>query len=190
MTVGGTFEDKAISGSEEDRPGLWHAIDALSSGSVLLVYKLDRLARNVYLSECIRRAVEKAGARIEAVEGDVVGDGPEQVMIRQVLAAFSEYERKIIAARTKYAMRHHQKNGRRMSRYPPYGLQLDPADKARMIRCEREQQAIAAIEEQSLADPPRTVHEIVLYLREKLPDLARGKAGWRQRDVTRIMEKL
>ena len=143
----------------------------------------------MYLSECIRRAVDKAGARIIAIEGDVVGDGPEQVMIRQVLAAFAEYERKIIAIRTKYAMRHHQKNGRRMSRYAPYGQKIDKADTRRLLRCEREQQAITVIEELHMSDPPKSVHEIVVKLNADLPELARGDR-WRQRDVKRILEKL
>jgi len=184
-----SFEDRGISGAEEDRPGLWSAINSLTQGSILLVYKLDRLARDVYLSECIRRAVDKAGARIIAVEGDIVGDGPEQVMIRQVLAAFAEYERKIIAIRTKYAMRHHQKNGRRMSRYAPYGQKIDKADTRRLLRCEREQQAITVIEELHMSDPPKSVHEIVVKLNADLPELARGDR-WRQRDVKRILEKL
>ncbi len=126
MEVKAVHHDRAISGKEEDRPNLWGSIDELRKGDVLVCWKWDRLARNVYLTECIKRAVAKQGARIEVVEGDVEGDGPEQEMIRQVLAAFAEYERKVVSARTKYAMKYHQSNGRRVGRFAPYGVQAGP----------------------------------------------------------------
>ncbi len=99
------FADPDVSGSDEDRQQLWDAIDALKRGYVLVTYKADRLARGVYLDEAIRRAVTKAGAVVEVVEGSPNGDEPQDVLIRQVLAAFAEYERKVIAARTRAAMR-------------------------------------------------------------------------------------
>jgi len=138
----GEYEDRAISGAEEDRPGLWAAIEALKRGNVLIAYKLDRLARDVYLSELIRRSVEKKSATIEIVTGCENGDTPEQKMIRQILQVFAEYERKVIAARTKAAMIRHQKNGRRMSDLTPYGWTRDPNNPAMMLRDPVEQNII------------------------------------------------
>lgn len=138
--VKAVHEDRAISGADEDRPGLWAALDDLDRGDVLVVYKPDRLARDVYLAEVIHRAVARKEAKVEAVEGGANGGTPEQVMIRQVLQAFAEYERKVCAARTSAAMRRHQETGRRMSRYPPWGWMLDPSDPKRMLRNPHEEQ--------------------------------------------------
>ena len=55
----GEFDDQEISGKEEDRVGLWNAIDTLGTGYVLVAHKHDRLARDVYISEHVRRAVRK-----------------------------------------------------------------------------------------------------------------------------------
>jgi DNA invertase Pin-like site-specific DNA recombinase len=132
--VAGEHEDRALSGSEEDRPGLWAAIDALKRGDMLVADKLDRLARDVYLAELIQREAAKRGASIETVEGGANGDTPEQRMIRQVLQAFAEHERKVIAARTRAAILRHQAAGRRMSAQPPYGWTIDPDDPARLVR--------------------------------------------------------
>lgn len=143
--IAGEFEDRAMSGADENRPGLWNAIDALKRGYVLIAYKLDRLARDVYLSECIRRAVAKRGATIEIVTGCENGDSPEQEMIRKILQVFAEYERKVIAARTKAAMLRHQKQGRRMSDLTPYGWTRDPNNPALMIENETEQTVINQI---------------------------------------------
>lgn len=145
--VAGEFQDRERSGDDEDRPGLWDAIAALGHGNVLIVYKLDRLARLVYLSEVIRRQVERAGARIESVnEQSTNGDTPEDALIRQILQAFGEYEKKVIAARTSAAMRRHQLAGRRMGRTDrlPYGWKIDPADPKRMIEDTQEVAAMAA----------------------------------------------
>ena len=143
--VAGEFEDRALSGGEEERPGLWAALEALKRGDVLLAYKLDRLARDVYLSELIQRETNKHGATVEAVEGGTNGDGPEQRMIRQILQAFAEYERKVIVARTKAAMLRHQAAGRRMSARIPFGWQIDQNDPARMIRHAGEKAVIRRI---------------------------------------------
>ncbi len=186
LPVAGRYRDEAVSGSDEDRPGMWAAIDALGKGDTLLVYKLDRLARNVYLMECVRRAVEVKGGVIAAVEGDVEGNGPEAVMIRQVLSSISEYERKIIALRTKYAMLHHQRQGRRMGKNIPYGWSLDPNDEKRMIPNEAERKAIEAVFE--LRAGGATQDEIVAALNEKYADAARvGK--WNQKTVSKLLRR-
>ena len=182
--VAGMFEDREASGADEDRPGLWAAIDALAKGDVLLVYKLDRLARNVYLAEMIRRAVAVAGGRIEAVMGDVEGDGPESVMIRQVLASIAEYERKIIALRTKFAMLHHQRNGRRMGRYAPYGFEIDALDSTRLVPVEAEQEAVARI--LALHADGRNALNISQTLNaEGVPARSGGK--WNRKTVAKII---
>ncbi len=137
-------EDRERSGNDADRPGLWHAIEGLHPGWTLIAYKQDRLARSVYLHECIRRAVEGYNAHVETVKDGTNGDSPEDAMMRQILAAFSEYERKICALRTKYAMRHHQRNGRRMSRYAPYGWEV-AGDGTALRENPQEQQVIKQI---------------------------------------------
>ncbi|HET6415042.1 MAG TPA: recombinase family protein [Polyangiales bacterium] len=143
--VEAVFSDRAASGKDEDRPGLWDAVRSLKKGYVLVVYKSDRLARNLYLSEWLRREIRAKGAKLEVVSGMSEGDSPEATLIRQVLDAFSEYERKLTSARTSFAMLRHQRTGRRMSRHPPYGWDFDPSDPQRWIRNEEEGKAVEKI---------------------------------------------
>lgn len=143
LEVAGEYQDQALSGSEEDRPGLWQAIAALRRGDVLLVFKLDRLARDVYLSHVIERSVRKQKATILSVSGEGTWqDAPGDVLQRQILQAFAEYERKVIAARTKAAMLKYQAAGRRMSCRTPYGWQRDPTDDKRLVEHAAEQAVI------------------------------------------------
>jgi len=126
--VGAVYADKGMSGSCSDRPGLSAALAALRRGDVLLVYKRDRLARDVLIAELTRRQVKAAGATIAAVSGDIAGDDsdPTVMFVRQIMDAVAELERKQIAARTSDTMLQYQRDGRRIGRYAPYGYRIDP----------------------------------------------------------------
>ena len=182
----GVKHDRAISGSEEDRPLLWQAINELPKRGVLIALKFDRLARDVYLMECIKRLVKKQNARIEVVSGDIEGTGPEQVMVRQVLSAFAEYERKVIAARTKSAMLYHQKVGLRMSRFPPYGYRLDPENNEILLPNGREQEAIVKILE--LRATGIGSSGIAKQLNRLMPDRCRGKK-WHAKTILAVIAR-
>ena len=132
------FTDKALSGSDIDRPGLWDALEALKKSYILIVYKLDRLARDVYLSEVIKREVSKKGATIEALDGSTNGNSPEDELKRHILQAFASYEAKIIALRTKHAMKRMQKLGKSISSRCPYGWEFDTESPMRVNKEGRE----------------------------------------------------
>ena len=183
MEIAATFDDPDVSGSDEFREKLWSAIDALPKGGVLLVYKRDRLARNVYLAEHINRCVARKGATIRAVTGDVDGDTPEAVLARQITAAIAEYERKCIAARTRHAMRYHMSNGRRMGAECPYGWQPDPTDPKRMLPCQREREAIEMILERHREG--MAYNAIMTWLNAEHADLARH-GRWNTKTVRKI----
>ena len=122
------FRDEGLSGADHDRPGLWSAIEALQPGGVLIVYKLDRLARDAYLSHIIDRAIKKRGARLVSVTGEGTWDErPEGKLIRGILRQLDEYNREVLNARTSRVMRRHQAAGRKMGGKPPFGWQIDEA---------------------------------------------------------------
>lgn len=183
--VADAFADRALSGDDADRPGLWLAIEGLRRGWVLVVRDRKRLARDVYLSEVVRRAVEKGGARIEAVE-ETNGDTPQDCLIRQILAAFAEYEKKVISSRTKYAMLRHQAAGRRMSRIAPYGWTIDPDNPALLVRNEEEEAIIGLMRE--LRDAGMSWRAIAAELdRRQIPPKLGG--SWTHKSVAKIVER-
>ena len=140
------FADRALSGADEDRPELWAAIAALEKGYVLVVYRLDRLARSVYLSDIIERTVHAKKATFLSIAGEGTwSDSDEDFLIRKILQALAEYERKVISARTKAAMLRHQANGRLMGSIPRYGFKLDPEDKRKVLKNPYEQVVINQI---------------------------------------------
>ncbi len=183
-----THHDPDVSGGDEFRENLWDAIKKLPKDGVLLVYKRDRLARNLYLSECINRAVRKAGARIIAVEGDVEGDSIEIAMIRQVMAAISEYEKKVIGQRTKWAMAQHMRSGKRMSRFPPYGQKIHPDNPSILLTDDHEATVIARMLE--MRNHGYGSSKIAHTINENPDNFNRMGIKWRPATIGKIIRRV
>jgi len=142
-------EDLGVSGATpvEKRPGLNLALDALAreGAGVLLVAKRDRLARDVLVGAVSERMVERLGARVLSADGAGNGEGPENQLMRHLIGCFAAYERALIGARTKAALRVKKLRGERVGAVPlGYRLSANPA----MLEPDpREQEAIALIRE-------------------------------------------
>jgi hypothetical protein len=121
----------------------------------VIVEKLDRLARSVLIQETIIADFKENGILLVSAtpgEEDLCGDDATRVVIRQILAAFFEYERKMIVSKLKDARERIKREGRkpgqkhysldpivnhRAEGRKPYGMHPDyPGEKeivARMI---------------------------------------------------------
>ena len=124
--LAGVYRDAGVSGSTglDKRPALLEAIGVLNPGDVLMVAKRDRLGRDPLVVAMIESAVQRKGARIVSAAGEGTGsDSPSDILMRRIIDAFAEYERLIIGARTKAALRAKKVRGERVGGIP-YGYQL------------------------------------------------------------------
>ena len=132
--VDGWHADEGLSGSlpPPERPGLVGAIADVRRGDVLIVYKRDRVVRgDPVLIAMIEGAVRKQGGRLVSVAGEgTEDDSPTNILMRRIVDAFGEYERLLIAARTKAALKAKAARGERAGTIP-YGKRLDPTGPAR-----------------------------------------------------------
>lgn len=128
LKIVGEFSDREASRNDEDRPGLWDAIAALKRDYVLVVHRRDRLASGE-LGAILSHKVKKVGAVIHAVEGGLNEDSPLAALVNSVLDAVAEFERQMIAARTRHAMREYQKQGRCVGGVAPYGTKKGPEER-------------------------------------------------------------
>lgn len=150
MIIKGKYYDEGISGKEEDRPGLWDALNRITTGNVLIVYKLDRLARGVFLSHTIDKMVAKCGATIRSIKGEGTwGDTSEDRMMRNMLRTFDEYFRGVNNRRISDSKRSHQRNGRIQCdpKRLPYGYQLANLEKMTMRKCAQEMDVVENVRE-------------------------------------------
>ena len=113
------YEDAGASAKSLDgREALTEALAALAEGkaSVLVVAKLDRLARSVAdFAELVRRA-ERQGWAILACDLGVDMTTPTGGLLANVTASVAECERRIIGARTREALAARKAAGVRLGR--------------------------------------------------------------------------
>jgi len=81
------------------RPALEELLSLLSEGDMLVVYKMDRLARS--LKDLIRIAerVASVGATMRSLTEPIETTSPAGRMMFQILGAFAEFERNVIRER-------------------------------------------------------------------------------------------
>ena len=111
-----TFEDHGISGATRVRPGLDSALAALSTGDVLVVWKLDRLGRSLpHLVETLTTLGEREiGFRSlsEAIDTGSAGGR----LVFHLMAALAEFERALIVERTTAGLKAARARGVRVGR--------------------------------------------------------------------------
>jgi len=112
------FAEK-VSGAVTDRKALAHALAALGAGDVLLVTRLDRLARSTRDLLNALDAVSKAGAGFRSL-ADAWADTttPHGRLMLTVLGGLAEFERELIRARTAEGRVRAQARGVRFGRKP------------------------------------------------------------------------
>lgn len=112
------FQEKE-SGAKADRKQLAKAIDALNPGDVLLVTRLDRLARSTRDMWNLLDAITQRGASFRSL-ADTWADTttPQGRLLLSLLASLAEYERELIRARTSEGRKRAVADGVRMGRAP------------------------------------------------------------------------
>lgn len=120
------YREEGVTGKSEldCRPALQTLIaDLLSNGvRLVLVEKLDRLARALIVQETILQDLTRRGFQmISVTEPDLCSDDPTRTMIRQILGAFFEYERKMIVAKLADARRRTKAKTGRCEGRKPFG---------------------------------------------------------------------
>ncbi|GAB2449079.1 recombinase family protein [Nocardioides hungaricus] len=123
------------------RPGIASAVQQLRKGeaSVLVVSKLDRLSRSLLDFATLMDRGRREGWQLVVLDLAIDTTVPSGQLMANVLAAFAEYERQLIGARTSAALQQLKGQGKRLGR--PRTLSRDVTD--RVVR-ERESGATLA----------------------------------------------
>jgi DNA invertase Pin-like site-specific DNA recombinase len=130
------YEDQA-SGKKDDRPGLEACLKALREGDTLIVWKLDRLGRNLrHLVNTIHNLMErKVGFRVLTGQGaNIDTTTASGRLVFGIFAALAEFERELISERTIAGLspaRARGRNGGRPYTMTPAKLRLAQAAMAK-----------------------------------------------------------
>lgn len=103
-----TFREEGISGTKEleNRPALLELMALLDKHgvSLMLIEKLDRLARDLIVQENIIADLRKHGFELVSVaEPDLLRDDPSRKLMRQIFGGIAEYEKTMIVLKLKGA---------------------------------------------------------------------------------------
>jgi DNA invertase Pin-like site-specific DNA recombinase len=115
VEVAQLYEDHA-SGRLDARPGLAAALKALRSGDTFVVWKLDRLGRDLrHLINTVHELTERGvGLKVLTGQGAAIDTTtPAGKLIFGIFAALAEFERELIAERTKAGLAAARARGRR-----------------------------------------------------------------------------
>ncbi len=94
------FQEKA-SGAQRDRPELAKALEYLREGDVLVVWKLDRLARSLkQLIETVE-AMGERGIGFQSLTEKIDTTTPAGVLIFNIFGSLAQFERELIRERTR-----------------------------------------------------------------------------------------
>jgi DNA invertase Pin-like site-specific DNA recombinase len=152
VTIEAWCIDEGISGGAalEARPELARALVLLREhrAGVLVVAQRDRLARDVIGAAMVEKLAANVGAVILSVasEGSDYTNDPSAQLLRRMIDAFAEYERVMIAIRTRNALAAKRSRGEVIGGVPPWGFRLSE-DRQSWVPDEREQQMLALVRE-------------------------------------------
>jgi DNA invertase Pin-like site-specific DNA recombinase len=116
------YED-AASGKRDDRPGLAACLKALREGDTLVVWKLDRLGRDLrHLVNTVHDLTTRGiGFKVLSGHGASIDTtSPSGKLVFGIFAALAEFERELIIERTKAGMAAARARGRNGGR--PYKM--------------------------------------------------------------------
>lgn len=140
----------------------------------------SRLARSTKDALSISDRLAKAGADLVSLSESIDTTSAAGKMVFRMLAVLAEFERDVIAERTRAAMQHKKAKGERISREAAYGFRLD---EGRVIADADEQRAVALVAE--LRGAGRSLRSIATAL-ESAGLRPRVGRRWHPQTVARI----
>jgi DNA invertase Pin-like site-specific DNA recombinase len=188
------YVDAGISGAREleNRPALLDALAAIRDKAIagLVVYRLDRLARDLVIQEQLLAEVRRLQGHVFTTSAAEAGyllddpDDPSRRLIRQVLGAVNEYERSMIALRLRSGRKRKAETGGFAYGSPAFGYR---AENRELVPDDDEQLVLARIT--ALHRDGRSLREIAAALtaegfRPKRSD------RWHPQSLSRIVARL
>jgi DNA invertase Pin-like site-specific DNA recombinase len=130
ITIEQTFREEGVSGTKEleNRPALQDLLAATESGEVrvVLIEKLDRLARDLMVQETIIADFRKRGITVISThEPDLCSDDPTRKLMRQIMGAIAEYDKAMLVAKLRGARQRKKARTGRCEGSKPFGASED-----------------------------------------------------------------
>jgi DNA invertase Pin-like site-specific DNA recombinase len=122
--------DEGQSAKSLDRPGMGRLLGLIrrQDVDVVVIAKLDRITRSVRdLGDLVER-FQRSGVEFASVADNIDTTTASGRLVLNVMASVSQWEREAIGERTADALAHLRSNGKRISRFAPFGYKQSGSD--------------------------------------------------------------
>ena len=125
----GEYIDKAITGRTDDRPDFLRMIENSSKKEFegIVVYQLDRFARDRYDSAIYKHKLKKNGVRVYSAKEHIANDA-SGVLVEAVLEGMAEYYSEELSQKVKRNMKLNAEKGMFNGGYAPLGYKVIEID--------------------------------------------------------------
>lgn len=183
-SIVGKYVDSHLSGKNDNRPDFQRMIrdSARHEFNYVLVWKLDRFARNRYDSAIYKKRLEKNGVKVISIT-ELISDSPEGAILESVLEGFAEYYSKQLSMNVKRGVRENFLNGEFYGGTRPLGYKI--VDKK--VHIDEEEAAVVRhiFKKYANGTPPS---EIVRELNAKGIKTSRGNKFNKTNSVTTLIK--
>ncbi len=186
-TIINSYTDPGFSGKDGNRPGLERLLSDVKIGlfDKVVVYKLDRLSRNLRLLLDIEQKLRSYGVSLISVKESVDTSSPTGKMMFQMFGMVAEWERETIIERTKSGKLQRYKDGCWAGGRVPYGYAYDKGTK-KLIVDENSARIVRRIYAEY--SDGRTLYSICAGLnKDKIPGRGKNSQGWRETGIRQVM---
>ena len=138
------YNDAAESAKDLNRPKVQELLREVEAGRIghVIIYKLDRLIRNVENLGFLLRLFEKKGVTLSSVQESLDTSTASGRMVVNLLGMIAQWERETIAERTQVALDVKRKRGEKLGGIVPYGHRVKAG---KLIPYDPEQKVLRAI---------------------------------------------
>ena len=121
----GEYIDRALTGTKDQRPDFQRMIRDAEKRQfeTVIVWKLDRFARNRYDSAIYKARLKKYGVRVVSVMENIT-DGPEGIILEGLLESMAEYYSANLAENIRRGQQASIAKGWYLGAIPPYGYRV------------------------------------------------------------------
>ncbi len=125
ITVIGEYIDRAVTGTKDARPDFQRMIEdaAKKQFEMIIVWKLDRFARNRYDSAIYKAKLKKYGVRVVSAKENIT-DAPEGIILEGLLESMAEYYSANLSQNVKRGIRESAAKGNFCGGLIPYGYKV------------------------------------------------------------------
>lgn len=121
----GEYIDRALTGTKDTRPDFQRMIHDAEKRQfqAVIVWKLDRFARNRYDSAIYKAKLKKCGVKVVSVMENIT-DTPEGIILEGLLESMAEYYSANLSENVKRGQKESVLKGWYLGGHPPYGYRV------------------------------------------------------------------